>query len=441
MLTPRNAIIVAGVLLVAMVAASVLGSRAAPGSQGGHQDSFGVGRDGYRGIVEVLAELGIPVERRIDPPLAMPPADATLLLIAPDPLLVRTEPMPLRQLAAWVSEGGRVVVAPDFATTTEQASLDELARKMPHFGEDILAALGMPNVRAELMLSSDVPKASPSDDRQLVVSPVAATSNGPGSPTVQQLVTLGAELPEITWGQGPNPRWVTEILDAGGRPRTLAAAFAAGRGEVVVLSDATLCSNVTLRRDHNAEWLLAVLLEGGRERVVVDEFYHGLSIRGNAWWLLTKPAFAALTVLGLLLLGVWTWRHGVLLGPPLAEVSPSRRSLGEYIAAMSRFFLRGRDSERFILEQLRAGVWRRLALATGLPSAADDVNLLVSRLERKDPAWGMRARHALQLSAAALQASQRDPAVRLRAMQLLSAAASPQVAEAVDARWDGTPRR
>ncbi|MFV0445943.1 MAG: DUF4350 domain-containing protein [Planctomycetaceae bacterium] len=385
MLTPRNAIFAAALLFALLVISSVVSSLRGPDHNGIDSDSFGVRRAGYRGLVDTLAQLGIPVERQLAPWQGDPPPAATVVLLEPQPLLVRTEPQSLERLSNWVQRGGRLVVAPDFASETEQHQLDNLAKEHDHFNQDLLPVLGLKGVRVELLHSSDVPPASPVDDEELVISSVTAQSTVPAAEELQTLVTLGEALPEVLWEEDQVPVWQTRILDAKGDERVLAAGFPLGNGEIIVVSDSTLFSNVTLPRGSNAVWLVAMLTADGRQPVVFDEFYHGLTIRGNAWWLLTRPALAGLATCGLLLLGLWTWRRGVSLGPPLADQTPTRRMIGEYISAMAHFFLRGRDAERFVLREQRDGVWRRLCQQSGLPPGRTTLDQLVARYDRQDP--------------------------------------------------------
>ena len=68
---------------------------------------------GQRGLFEILADLGIPVERILGPPTAVVGREVTLVLWKPQPDLVQVEPAYLHALARWVENGGRVVVAPD----------------------------------------------------------------------------------------------------------------------------------------------------------------------------------------------------------------------------------------------------------------------------------------------------------------------------------------
>ena len=65
MLSVRNAILAALVLLLIVFIGGAVNLTGEPDSGGAAADSYGTHRDGYRATVELLAEFGVPVERRI----------------------------------------------------------------------------------------------------------------------------------------------------------------------------------------------------------------------------------------------------------------------------------------------------------------------------------------------------------------------------------------
>jgi hypothetical protein len=394
MLSPRLAIIAAACLFALYVVSSAWNAIAPRTSGRQAQDSHGIGRPGYRGLVDVLEALGTPVERRVLPPGEDLPQDATLLLWAPDPKLVALEPAHLRAVARWVEQGGRVVLAPGQASAVQQAELDKLSEELEHYNAKLLPALGLEGVTIEQLISSNVPEDSPGDDPELVISQIVADEAAPGGTDVKELVTLGEALPVVETDDDVTVAWRTRMLDADGDERALALAVPKGDGEVIVVSDPTLLSNVALGRGDNSVWAFDLLTDGGTRRVIVDEFYHGLSVRGNAWWLLGQPQYAMVAAAVVLLLAVATWRAGVLLGPPLASREPSRRAIGEYIESMGRFFRRGRNADVYLLGQIRDGVWRRLCHLFGVPPATHDLERLLAAIGRRDPARSSEVREA-----------------------------------------------
>jgi hypothetical protein len=352
-----------------------------------------------------------------------------LLLIAPDPVLVRVEPQPLRRWAAWVRGGGRLVVAPAFPSAEEEERLKRMSEELAHYDAGLFDLLGLPGVRVELMLSEDIPERSAPDDPEVLLSQVAADQNGPATDRtldqVEELATLGAALPEVLGNAAESTLWETRLVDAHGRERVFAAGFRAGRGEIAVVSDATVFANAALRRGQNALWAAGLLAPSPGGRVIVDEFYHGLNARGNPWWLLTNPALATLAAFGLLLLGLWTWRSGVLLGPPLDALPPSRRSIGESISALGRFFLRGRGAPAFLLRQIRHGVWRELSREAGLPAGQTDVERLAAAIARHDPARAAHLREAVVAADALVLRGTGRPQAWVTAAQRLQACLRP----------------
>ena len=68
--------------------------------------------------------------------------------------------------------------------------------------------------------------------------------------------------------------------------------FARGKGEIVIVSDPRLLANALLAKADNSVLAVNLLAPHG-ETVVLDEFYHGLSVRGNALYLFTRPGYAA----------------------------------------------------------------------------------------------------------------------------------------------------
>ena len=124
--------------------------------------------------------------------------------------------------------------------------------------------------------------------------------------------------------------------------------------------------------------------------VVFDEFYHGLMIRGNPMYLFAQRSYGCATLMLLLLVGVVAWRQAVFLGPPEPLPSKSRRSLTEYLEAMSRFLMNGRDSMRFIVREMRSGLVWSARRECGLAPEKDDIGEAVAVLARRDPARAKR---------------------------------------------------
>lgn len=394
MLSPRTAILAAACLFAVYVVNSAWTAVAPKTSAARGEDSFGRGRDGYRGIYDVLEQLDVPVERRIDPPTADLPLDATLVLWSPSPRLVRLEPTYLHAVADWVQQGGRVVVASGYLTWDETLELEKLTENLEHYRSETLPALGLEGVEIDFLLPDEIPDRRRPEDPELRISNVKWWEPELSEGEVRQLGTLGAELPFIELEDFVEVRGRTQVIDANGTWRTLAAAIPQGRGEIVVVSDSTLLCNAALGRGDNSVWAVGLLTDGGTRRVLVDEFYHGLSVRGNAWWLLGQPQYALPAAAVVLLLVVATWRAGQLAGPPLEPQEPARRTIGEYLDAMSRFQRQGRNADNSILERVRDGILHRLTRRYGVSATSADWEPLLTTMERQDAERAAKLRQA-----------------------------------------------
>ncbi|HTI50202.1 MAG TPA: hypothetical protein VL475_04595, partial [Planctomycetaceae bacterium] len=181
---------------------------------------------------------------------------------------------------------------------------------------------------------------------------------------------------------GPEPTGAI-TFDDGGTERILAAAYRIGEGEVVVVA-AAVAENRQIAQADNSVLMVRLLSSAGRP-VVFDEFYHGLTLRGNPLWLFTRPGYAAATICLLILIGLWVWREAVFLGPPLEAAAKSRRTLGEYVEAMARFLNRGASSRPFLLREVREGALHAIRQELRLPPGREHVDELAAVLARRSP--------------------------------------------------------
>ncbi len=413
MVSPRNAILAAALLFAASVFSSIW-SALQPQASALGEHTYGTERLGLRGLYETLEQLEIPVSRRTTPPPDDLPVDTTLVLWAPNPMLITYEPAHLQQVSEWVRAGGRVVISPGVATAEEAEQLSQLAESFEHFNEDVWSALGLEAVQVNRLIRSEIPERRAEDDPELVVSTVLPTDEGPATNEVKELYTYGPDLPVVETTPEAEVLWETLIEDRDGDPRSIATALGHGEGELVVVSDPTLLENNCLARGDNAVWGVRLLTDEGRRGVVFDEFYHGLSVRGNSWWLLTLPTYGTLAAAGLVVLGLWTWRSGSLLGPPLPAPLPSRRAIGEYIEAMSRFFLVGKDARAFLVRELQLGVYRHLCREFGVPPKGKSSEALVSAIRRRDPQLADQVRDAFEAAFELCQQPKRPDAESTR---------------------------
>jgi hypothetical protein len=436
MLTPRTVVLVAVIVFTLSILGAVYDVLKTPDSGGLAADSYGTRALGQRGLIETLSELGVSIERRREPPGATNPVGATCLLWAPDRQLVGTEPRHLQALAKWLEQGGRVVVAPARREALDASVV--LADALEHFDPEVLPQLGLTDVAIHELGSGDVPPSSQPPEDERGDSSQAREARGAaqeregntslGRRIREAFTPVEIELREVdVHGAGTLaepasrarrlavPLSDLHVVDAKevkadgrigftdtlGKDRTLAAAFTRGAGEIIVIGDPLLFDNIALARADNSV-LAAHLLADGNRRVLVDEFYHGLSVRGNPFWLLSRPTYAAVAACILLVIGLSTWRQAVLLGPPLTTPDPSRRAIGEYVEAMSRLFARGRRTQRFLLESVSHGALRQLQQECGMHAAKLDVPALAAAMARRAPDRADRLREAAAAVDAAL---------------------------------------
>jgi hypothetical protein len=195
------------------------------------------------------------------------------------------------------------------------------------------------------------------------------------------------------------------------KPAVLAALFELGKGEVLVVSDPAIFDNRLFSQADNA--VLAVEMLGQPQQPMVwDEFYHGLTVRGNPLFLLTRSYYGLVAALIVALTGCWVWRRSLFLGPPLADLGVTRRTLAEYVEAMANFFHRGSDSLAFMLSEMRRGVLWSLRGKFGSHAERETPVEVAAAIARRDPAKARKlldavAQADLMLSASP-HAKQRD---------------------------------
>jgi hypothetical protein len=398
MLSVRNAILAAALLLVLAIVTSIVGMLQTPDSGGMGRDSFGTRGTGYRGLFEVLGELGIETRRRLAPPKPDDLTAFTVALLSPDPQVVGYEPAYLQRLLPWVEQGGRLVVAP--SDRDPPAALPgEADGQAPSLLEVLeLETIGLvpvgdapqrrrrstPRIRTADEIAGEIMDEFTGELPTLIDVPVDVNGfSQTMAAGIHRLSIPEASVETLAIGKSHAPDGTIEWIDEDGVTRTLVARFPRGRGEIVVVSDPLLFSNRLLARSDNS--VLAVrLLSPSGEAVEFDEFYHGLGVRGSPLYLLTRASYATVTIGLLLLLGVWTWRTGVFLGPPLPDEQTSRRDISEYINAMGRFFATGHQGRPRLVQQVRDGVLRQISEEVGLPPDTSDVERIAAVLARHD---------------------------------------------------------
>ena len=436
LLTTRNLILAAATLFLLSLLGSCL-SMLRPNDSGGMgNDSFGTRDDGYRAIFEILAGLGDSVTRDVAPATAPAGFNDTLTLLSPDPRMVQFSPRYLQALLPWVEGGGRIVIAP---RPPEQSWYDEAVAdeaKESHAPRDVLEVLGIAD---QLELPEDPSHKRTSDDQtdssakkrhwwdkgrddesplDLLKTPIdeppsrllsvkCIGSLRPLAQFVAQIAVPG-NGPAMLTAKSDKLGGSLICVDSVGNEKLLVAVVPRGKGEIVVVSEPRLWTNALVAKADNSV-LAAHLLSPQGSPVVFDEFYHGLSVRGNPLFLLTRPGFAAVS-LGLLVgVGCWSWRKAIFLGPPLAQLEPSRRDIAEYIDAMGGFFCGSPDHRTFLVGEIRDGVLRQLSQEMKLPPETTDAGAVVGSLNRRDPGRAQRLQTALNMVDAAKASSTNFP--------------------------------
>ncbi|MHC4504389.1 MAG: DUF4350 domain-containing protein, partial [Planctomycetota bacterium] len=335
MLNTRN--VIAAAFLIAVVSlVGVLVKLAQPPDSGGlGRDTYGTRAHGLRALYEVLEELSLPTRRSLVPPSASFQEDACIVFWAPDARLVQIEPGHLRQTAQWIREGGRAVVAPSrkpepvpdvpwgigklFVDTSALAELglpEVSVASLDKLSEEAARATAPDSTSGAPMRRADAEEGSapkkpvgnapprfwpvsprkPKDYRTVSVSVDGELAFLGGS--VSSLKVPADDLCVIGPASKPEPSGRVFLLSETGVEYDLVATYALGDGEIVVVSDPELFLNRSIAEQDNAVLAVNLLGRTGRRalsgssngvgRAVFDEFYHGLTIRGNPVWLLTR---------------------------------------------------------------------------------------------------------------------------------------------------------
>jgi hypothetical protein len=485
MLNARSVIVAIIVLAFASIGGVCISMLRSPGNGGMGVDSYGTRAHGFRGLMEVLNDLHVPVERAVLPPSQVVDRKITLAFLDPNVEIAATEPAFLNLVGTWVRAGGCVVVAPSLHNVQCAPCL---GLKGPP--KSVLAELGLDGVKVQWLDSApteidrfeklfkqsfiedaretadksvkwlrenahsrrslavhavaegnwaavfpkglnlivpdegirvierdgETPVRAERPNEGLHASPHDPPQKGKGSaepktdPATKSADSKTGDSAEAALENSQTPTAAFEsstperpapvpfsrlraTLKTKEDPQTVAAAYRVGQGTIVVIADPRLLQNEFLGQNDNAV-LGAHLLADFQRPVVFDEFYHGLTVRGNPFWLLSRFPYgllAATVLAATLLVG---WRAARFLGPPLASRQIPRRTLAEYIDAMAQLLSRTQNPAHYILREIRSGLLWRIRHDFDLPPGKDDSNALLDRLEKRDPDAMEAAREA-----------------------------------------------
>ena len=442
MLSARNAVLAALAVFALSMIAGTIALMGPPDSRGAAVDSYGTRRDGYRAVFELLTAFDVPVERRIEPPSPDLPTSTTLVLWMPHDDLIANEPAYLERLLPWVERGGRLVIAAqppgrnwlatvmqaasrgkgdDIWTTLQLQGVHPVSITLGETDDDQASALALPQpFNSDAARREEIRRAM---EESMGLHPVQFTTvttklsgaYARSSDRVRRLQFPTEDLGGLEIEDSQATLGLIECVRPNGDPWTVAASFARGQGEIVVVAEPMLLMNASLGQAENSVLAFDLLVSDGR-RVVLDEFYHGLSVRGNPLWLLTKSSYAVVTIAIMGLLALELWRLAILLGPPLDVPTRTRRTIIEYIEAMARFLNRARGSRRFLLSEVRGGVLHTVGHRLGLPPSKHHPDSIANKMSKRSPREADQFREVMQQLDAALvpgSAPSESEAIRL----------------------------
>lgn len=373
-----------------------------PDSGGRGRDTFGTRESGYRAIFETLSELGIKVDRQFHPPVSLSDGES-LVFLNPSPDLCGTEPAYLESLLPSVEAGGRVVVAT--RTPIREELQKEILSEQPMKLPGILESLDLADVRfeavdgnfrewvAEDSFSDTLFKERPKPRPPRIVKVECTGTMARWQSAIQELALSGDLEQSLVW-ENTEPIGQISYLAQDQEKRVVAAEFPRGKGSLLVVDEALFHNRLLPQSDNSIAAAYLISPEG--TPAAFDEFYHGLGVRGNPLYLLTLPGYAALFLGLLLFVGLNSWRRAVFLGPAIPDEPKTRRDIREYLSAMGQFYSQGRNSRKFLIRQMQEGVVRELNLDYGLPLESQDIDLLLTRMARKNPARAKQIREALE---------------------------------------------
>lgn len=433
MLTPRNFISVTIAIAVFSIISLCWSMLQPPDGGGMRADSYGTRGIGYRALFESLDELGVSVRRQTGPPRPSDLDDSLLVMWGPGVQLIDADPKWLRDVETWLRQGGRAVVAYDGEPPVSVFSVMQRQREQQRARDDadkddadnaddedapeklkpsLFELLGIGSIEITPVDRSDRDSTAGSTDeradrnelpseseladtiREVLTAP--SRLEQPQNHRVRAKGTFASRIPdgssielpagllyEIEVGDRDLQNTIS-VVDDSGTERCVAAQIAVGKGYVNVVSIRRLISNANIGSADNIVVAAALMLSSDRP-IVFDEFYHGATIRGNPMLLFSTRTYGSVVVALLLLLSFTVWRAAVFPGPPIEEAPARRRSIREYLDAMSRFLREAKGHQVWSLEQVRAGVLWKLHREFGLPPESHDRTRLTSVMARRNP--------------------------------------------------------
>ena len=374
--------------------------------QGMGSDSYGVYPRGYMGLYDLLQAIGCDVTRTFSPVRGDESTQQTLILLQPNRVLLNHEPVHVRRCAEWVKRGGNLFVAcvsdrwP--IELLQELGLDELQALELSSGDvvsqldaDVLQFSDAVHVqtRKPRKRERELDETTFSDSLDWIMGQYIPdtyhwqVAGGDGDwadikADVEEFVSLIPTSGAIDLGETEPIAAIRAKGDADAE-RVIAARFAVGKGSVTLLADASVLSNYSLR-ESDSSVLAFRLLGDGSSPLLIDEFFHGLNVRGDPLWLFSQPGYRLVSIAVLVATLLVVWRFATALGPVSASAHPPRRTLREYLESMSRMYGRLKGRHDYLRsETLQVGRWWLLHQLQLAPNTPDE--LAYKRLECLDP--------------------------------------------------------
>lgn len=431
MIRAKFIIIVALAICALTIGSAIIESVSTPDSGGLNLDSYGTEFYGMKGLFDTAQKLNLPIKRSLTPPEKNLAKAHTLLLYSTSPTLIRLEPEYIRDIADWVKEGGYLVIVPnrhiqdnsvndndvknDDALDEDNVENDseddadddsEVAEIKDNVKPTLTNLLGLKGIRTEFT-SSNEPKAEKKNSNEYQPYQNKVKALGIQKTMYEKIITVNASWDNESTATTASayklalPHNFRSIIltperqplatlrindsdnDSDGKNKILGAVFRHGNGTICYLSDPALFFNRFFFEADNAVLAINTLYPKNAP-LLVDEFFHGLSITGNPFWIVTQKPYNYIIILTLVAIILWIVRNAVRLGPPVTLPKNTRRSLHEYIGAMSVIFARA-DATGYILNEAYTGILWRIRKKLNLPAHIHQVEQVAAAIARKEP--------------------------------------------------------
>lgn len=412
MLTSRNVILVIILVTVFSIMFAVASMVLTDPYEKTNRDFHGVRGEGYRAVYDLLAAFEIPVERSAVPFNEEMSLDQTYVIWAPARPIMNIEPAYLRKVRTWVEKGGHVVFAFSKNDSRELEDLFVNSASLDTPAVYPLRELGLKEVSLEVINEPDQKKNLKLDPRgyedldefrnvfrrkpvEFRVSSVKA--EGTWSNTLKGVSKVQVPVDELYTldMEEDQAEGLIKVHHGEDEEHIIAATFPVEKGNITVISEPFLAQNRVIAKDDNSVLLVNLIASSGN-KIVFDGFYHGLMIRGNAFWLYSLPGYGTVTFTLVLVLVLWIWRESQFLGPPLVVVKTNRRTITEYIVSMGVLFNRSKKVNAFFLETIRDGVLRKMQSELNVRPGKDSLQRILLVLSRRDKVRGERLKNSIE---------------------------------------------